>query len=267
MVVERRPYLVALITLDAEDAPAFAEQHGCRRGTAAVEPMRRGAGGGGRGQLQGGPGRADQEVHAVLPKDLAQETGELDPHAQGQAQRGQREERRRDRELYARVTALADEPTGADSLTSSPMAGSNPSDTGRALVGPRPGRRPRAPAGRRCESERAPSAPIAAWPRDPRRWRRSWRVSLFGPQPAAWLWIGSTRSSTHRRRRARLRHIIVGCLARWMPRPSPWPSGSTPRMEAHPPCGRLSPGARRDRVDLRRQRRRGRRLCSVSRSS
>ena len=67
VIGDRRPYLVALITLDPEEAPAFAEQHGledadrCRRSRGRAG-ARRGAEGGRRGQLARRPGRADQAL-------------------------------------------------------------------------------------------------------------------------------------------------------------------------------------------------------------
>ena len=80
VIGDRRPYLVALITLDPEEAPAFAEQHGV-----SVEDLPeseadagRGPGGGRRGERQGRARRADQEV-PILPEDLSQESGELTP--------------------------------------------------------------------------------------------------------------------------------------------------------------------------------------------
>jgi long-chain acyl-CoA synthetase len=80
VIGDRRPYLVALVTLDAEEAPAFAEQHGLDVDTLhASEEM--------RAEVQ----RAVDEVNSqvgpveqikkfkILPHDLAQETGELTP--------------------------------------------------------------------------------------------------------------------------------------------------------------------------------------------
>jgi long-chain acyl-CoA synthetase len=80
VVGDRRPYLIALITLDPEEVPAFAEQHGLEpEEVAGSEQM--------RAEIQQ---RVD-EVNAtvgpveqikrfrILPHDLAQETGELTP--------------------------------------------------------------------------------------------------------------------------------------------------------------------------------------------
>ena len=80
VVGDRRPYLIALITLDPEEAPAFAEQHGL-----AVEDVPESE------QMRAEVQRVVDEVNAkvgpveqikkfkILPRDLAQETGELTP--------------------------------------------------------------------------------------------------------------------------------------------------------------------------------------------
>jgi len=80
VVGDRRPYLVALITLDPEEAPAFAEQHGL-----AVEDLAESE------QMRAEVQRAVDEVNSkvgpveqikkfkILPRDLTQETGELTP--------------------------------------------------------------------------------------------------------------------------------------------------------------------------------------------
>ncbi len=80
VVGDRRPYLVAIVTLDPEEAPAFAEQHGLEADDLPrSEEM--------RAEVQ----RTVDEVNArvgpveqikkftILPRDLAQETGELTP--------------------------------------------------------------------------------------------------------------------------------------------------------------------------------------------
>jgi long-chain acyl-CoA synthetase len=77
---DRRPYLIALVTLDPEEVPAFAERHGISaEQVPASEEM--------RAEVQ----RAVDEVNArvgrveqmkrftILPQDLSQETGELTP--------------------------------------------------------------------------------------------------------------------------------------------------------------------------------------------
>jgi long-chain acyl-CoA synthetase len=80
VVGDRKPYLVALITLDAEELPVFAEQHGL-----AVEDIPQSE------QMRAEVQKVVDEVNAhvgpveqikrfeVLPQDLSQETGELTP--------------------------------------------------------------------------------------------------------------------------------------------------------------------------------------------
>jgi long-chain acyl-CoA synthetase len=80
VIGDRRPYLIALITIDPEEAPAFAEQHGLDPGGVhESEEM--------RAEVQ----KAIDEVNAkvgpveqikrfeILDHDLSQETGELTP--------------------------------------------------------------------------------------------------------------------------------------------------------------------------------------------
>ena len=106
VVGDRRPYLVALITLDPEEAPKFAEQHGLEVETPARVrgDEGRGAEGGRRGQLARRPGRADQALRDPAPGPLAGDR-RADADAQGQAQRREREVRRRGR-LDIRARAL-----------------------------------------------------------------------------------------------------------------------------------------------------------------
>jgi len=77
---DRRPYLVALITIDPEEAPAFAEKHGL-----AVEDLPESE------QMRAEVQSVVDNVNAtvgpveqvkrfkILPHDLTQETGELTP--------------------------------------------------------------------------------------------------------------------------------------------------------------------------------------------
>ena len=80
VVGDRRPYLVALITLDPDEAPAFAEQHGLSvEDLPSSEAM--------RADVQravdavnADVGRVEQiKKFVILPHDLSQETGELTP--------------------------------------------------------------------------------------------------------------------------------------------------------------------------------------------
>ena len=80
VVGDRRPYLAALVTLDPDEAPAFAEQHGI-----AVEELPRSEAM--RAEVQrtvdavnAEVGRVEQiKKFVILPHDLTQETGELTP--------------------------------------------------------------------------------------------------------------------------------------------------------------------------------------------
>jgi long-chain acyl-CoA synthetase len=80
VVGDRRPFLVALITLDPEEAPAFAEKHGLKvEDLPESEEM--------RAEVQSVVDEVNSKVGPVeqikyfkiLPHDLAQETGELTP--------------------------------------------------------------------------------------------------------------------------------------------------------------------------------------------
>jgi long-chain acyl-CoA synthetase len=80
VIGDRRPYLVALITLDPDEVPGFAQEHG-------VEPDQVAGSDAMREEVQ----RAVDEVNAkvgrveqvkkfkILPEDLSQQTGELTP--------------------------------------------------------------------------------------------------------------------------------------------------------------------------------------------
>ena len=80
VVGDRRPFLVALITIDPEEAPAFAEQHGLK-----VEDLPESAEM--RAEVQQVVDHVNSEVGPVeqikkfkiLPADLSQQTGELTP--------------------------------------------------------------------------------------------------------------------------------------------------------------------------------------------
>jgi long-chain acyl-CoA synthetase len=80
VIGDRRPYLVALVTLDPEELPAFAEQHNLRpEDVAASEEM--------RVEIQKvvdtvnvDYGRVEQiKRFTILPDDLSQEQGTLTP--------------------------------------------------------------------------------------------------------------------------------------------------------------------------------------------
>ena len=101
VVGDRRPYLIALVTLDPEEAPALAQSLGLEddsiealradeRVQAEVQKVRR------RGELARRSGGADQALRDPRPRPLPGDR-RADPDAQGQAQRGAREVRGRDR--------------------------------------------------------------------------------------------------------------------------------------------------------------------------
>jgi long-chain acyl-CoA synthetase len=80
VIGDRRPYLVALITIDPEEAPAFAEEHGLKvEDLPESEEM--------RAEVQSVIDEVNAKVGPVeqikkfkiLPHDLTQETGELTP--------------------------------------------------------------------------------------------------------------------------------------------------------------------------------------------
>jgi long-chain acyl-CoA synthetase len=77
---DRRPYLVALITLDAEELPAFAEQHGIDPETAHESEAMRAAIQKVVDEVNSHVGQVEQiKRFEILPRDLSQETGELTP--------------------------------------------------------------------------------------------------------------------------------------------------------------------------------------------
>jgi long-chain acyl-CoA synthetase len=82
VVGDRRPYLVALVTLDPEDAVAYAKEHGLPEDTAelATNPDI-------RKEIEAHVDKVNEKFArveqvkkvAILPRDLSQETGELTP--------------------------------------------------------------------------------------------------------------------------------------------------------------------------------------------
>jgi len=80
VVGDRRPYLVALITLDQEELPAFAEQHGLDPEKVHESEEMRAEVQRAVDDVNSNVGRVEQiKRFAVLPHDLSQETGELTP--------------------------------------------------------------------------------------------------------------------------------------------------------------------------------------------
>jgi long-chain acyl-CoA synthetase len=80
VVGDRRPYLIVLITLDPEEAPAFAEQHGLKVEELPESEAMRAEVQKAIDQVNAGVGRVEQiKKFTILPHDLSQETGELTP--------------------------------------------------------------------------------------------------------------------------------------------------------------------------------------------
>jgi long-chain acyl-CoA synthetase len=82
VVGDRRPYLVALVTLDPEEAVAYAKEHGLPE-----DPAQLAANGGVREAIEAHLAKVNEKFArveqvkkiAILPNDLSQESGELTP--------------------------------------------------------------------------------------------------------------------------------------------------------------------------------------------
>jgi long-chain acyl-CoA synthetase len=80
VVGDQRPYLVALITLDPEELPAFAEQHGLEpqdvhKSEEMMAEVQKAV-----DEVNAEVGRVEQiKRFEILPQDLTQEGGELTP--------------------------------------------------------------------------------------------------------------------------------------------------------------------------------------------
>ena len=82
VVGDRRPYLVALVTLDPEEAVAYAKEHDLPEDPAAARRQRRG-----RKSIEAHVEKINEKFArveqvkkiAILPEDLSQESGELTP--------------------------------------------------------------------------------------------------------------------------------------------------------------------------------------------
>jgi len=80
VIGDRRPYLVALITLDPEELPAFAEQNGLEPDQVAESEQMRAEVQGAVDAVNSKVGRVEQvKKFKILPHDLTQETGEVTP--------------------------------------------------------------------------------------------------------------------------------------------------------------------------------------------
>jgi long-chain acyl-CoA synthetase len=80
VVGDRRPYLVALITIDPEEAPAFAQEHGLAVEDLPDSEEMRAEVQKAVDEVNAKVGRVEQiKKFAILPHDLSQATGELTP--------------------------------------------------------------------------------------------------------------------------------------------------------------------------------------------
>jgi long-chain acyl-CoA synthetase len=80
VVGDRRPFLVALVTLDPEELPAFAEQHGLAVDEVAASEAMRAEVQRAVDEVNERVGRVEQiKKFAILPHDLTHATGELTP--------------------------------------------------------------------------------------------------------------------------------------------------------------------------------------------
>jgi long-chain acyl-CoA synthetase len=80
VVGDRRPYLIALITLDPEEVPGFAQQHGLEPDAVADSEEMRIEVQKAVDEANSHVGRVEQiKKFKILPEDLSQQTGELTP--------------------------------------------------------------------------------------------------------------------------------------------------------------------------------------------
>jgi long-chain acyl-CoA synthetase len=80
VIGDRRPYLVALITLDPEETPAFAEEHGLEVAKLPESDEMRAEVQRAVDEVNSKVGPVEQiKYFRILPQDLSQETGELTP--------------------------------------------------------------------------------------------------------------------------------------------------------------------------------------------
>jgi long-chain acyl-CoA synthetase len=80
VIGDRRPYLVALITIDPDELPAFAEQHGLEADEVYRSDAMRAEVQHALDEVNSAVGRVEQvKKFTILPHDLSQPTGELTP--------------------------------------------------------------------------------------------------------------------------------------------------------------------------------------------
>ena len=96
------------------------------------------------------------------------------------------------------------------------MASNDPTDTGGLFIGRRPGTGPVRYRDRRAGVGAPPARRHAAGTRSCSRSRLLLCLSLFGPQPLAWLWIGSQVDYLTGYVTAGITTVMLGCLASLM---------------------------------------------------
>ncbi len=80
VIGDRRPYLVALITLDPDELGAFAQEHGLQESEVAGSEQMRAVVQDEVDRVNATVGPVEQiKKFTILPHDLSQETGELTP--------------------------------------------------------------------------------------------------------------------------------------------------------------------------------------------
>ena len=213
VVGDRRPYLVALITLDPEEAPAFAEQHGL-----AVEDLPESE------QMRAEVQEAVDEVNSkvgpveqikkfkILPAGPVPGDRRADPDAEGQAQRREREVRRRDRRALRQAGRVA----ASARLGLAVWPATTPQTPAGCSSGAGPAPAPvRYRDGAGARQRAAPARATACSRPASSRVEMLLCLSLFGPAAAGWFWVGSQVEYLTGLRHGRASAtIMLGCWPR-----------------------------------------------------